>query len=365
MPVDKNSASSSDAERPSFVRQLVADPKRPPKTLLLSGYLGDSSEEGHTRLYFDLELSSYVEISNDDILLQRPMPGGQAPLEASYVWVRRDAALRPSAQAASPGANFLVGQMLPGPTGTVRCTDVGPLCGEGTAFPMCPFPSTPAAGCAVPSTPAAGCQPTTPAVGCAVPSTPAAGCLVTTPAGGCPAPSTPAAGCQTPFSVPVCHTVEYGLCKTMPVLCPTNVARCPTAFERCGGNFAVPQQADQTAQAAPANLPLQTIALCPATIFQPFCPTRTPIQCAPSVVQCAPSVGRICPTDLFGCGQTQIFPRCAPTLPPACSPITFGGGCWPSIVCPSLACPSIACNPQTIPGDPGYGGFGTFGTFGY
>jgi hypothetical protein len=77
----------------SFVGKLVADPRQPPNTLLLTGFLGASSDEGHTRLYFDPQLSDYVEIPDDAILHKQDVPAGLSPLGASYVWVRRDATL--------------------------------------------------------------------------------------------------------------------------------------------------------------------------------------------------------------------------------------------------------------------------------
>src|SRR4051794_12521678 len=76
-----------------FINRLVPDPANPPNTILLSGFLGASSEDGHTRLYFDAQLSSYVEIPNEGILHSQPMPAEQSPLGGSYVWIQRDAEL--------------------------------------------------------------------------------------------------------------------------------------------------------------------------------------------------------------------------------------------------------------------------------
>ena len=52
-------------------------PTNPPNTVMLSGYVGASSEDGHTRLYFDMELSSYVDIPNDAILHREPLEARQ------------------------------------------------------------------------------------------------------------------------------------------------------------------------------------------------------------------------------------------------------------------------------------------------
>ena len=79
--------------RAPFVAKLVADPKAPPDTVLLSGFLGASSDPGHTRLYFAAQLANYVEIPDDAILHEQEMPKEASPLGGSYVWVKRDAQL--------------------------------------------------------------------------------------------------------------------------------------------------------------------------------------------------------------------------------------------------------------------------------
>src|SRR5689334_15543080 len=45
------------SQQPAFVTALVKDPNQPPDVLLLTGYLGASSEKEHTRLYLDPSLS--------------------------------------------------------------------------------------------------------------------------------------------------------------------------------------------------------------------------------------------------------------------------------------------------------------------
>ena len=58
----------SPARSADFVAKIVKDPKNPPATVMLTGFLGASSEPEHTRLYFDPHLSTYVEIPDDAIL---------------------------------------------------------------------------------------------------------------------------------------------------------------------------------------------------------------------------------------------------------------------------------------------------------
>jgi hypothetical protein len=73
-----------------FVSRLVSDPAKPPQTTLLSGYVGASDEEGHTRIYFDPQLSDYVDVATEDVLHTEPA-GGTGPLSPTLVWIRRDA----------------------------------------------------------------------------------------------------------------------------------------------------------------------------------------------------------------------------------------------------------------------------------
>jgi len=55
------------------------------ETLLLSGFLGPSSEKEHTRLYFDADLGQYVEIPNEAILYSQQIPKESSLLGGAYV----------------------------------------------------------------------------------------------------------------------------------------------------------------------------------------------------------------------------------------------------------------------------------------
>jgi hypothetical protein len=76
-----------------FVGKVVKDPKQPPDTLLLTGFLGKSSEDGHTRLYFDPELKNYVEIPQDAIQHWQEIPKETSPLGGYHVWIDPNAEL--------------------------------------------------------------------------------------------------------------------------------------------------------------------------------------------------------------------------------------------------------------------------------
>jgi hypothetical protein len=98
--------------RNDFVSKIVKDPKNPPNAVMLTGFVGTSSEKGHTRVYFDANLSSYVEIPNDAILHTQEV-GAESSLGGTYVWVKRDAELiYGSAATARPKGKFLEGPIV-------------------------------------------------------------------------------------------------------------------------------------------------------------------------------------------------------------------------------------------------------------
>src|SRR4029453_9969983 len=76
-----------------FVRDIVSDPKNVPDVMLLYGYLGASSEEGHERLYLTPDLAHYVEVPKSAILHRMPAPKEQDPHGGVTLWVNKGAAL--------------------------------------------------------------------------------------------------------------------------------------------------------------------------------------------------------------------------------------------------------------------------------
>lgn len=139
-----------------FVARIVKDPKNPPDTLMLQGYLGASSEEGHTRIYFDVHLASYAEIPNDAILHTLDAPEADS-LAATSVWIKREAVLiYGPAGSSRPKGTFLEGAIMqtymPGAAATAPqafypslfqpCPSGHPSCGDHTlAAPQAFFPS--------------------------------------------------------------------------------------------------------------------------------------------------------------------------------------------------------------------------------
>src|SRR5947209_8313487 len=127
------------ARNADFIGRVVKDAKNPPETRLLTGWLGDAAEEGYRRLYTDAELSAYVDIPADAILHTEPIRDSQ-PAGGVFVWVQRDATLKPGGSASSRAARFLQGQVQqdfasgssPEQAG-LRCVTQVP-CGEPTGF---------------------------------------------------------------------------------------------------------------------------------------------------------------------------------------------------------------------------------------
>jgi len=87
MPADEQTKVRLD----QFTSRVVPDPKNPGDALLITGFLGASSEPEHTRIYFDASLTRYVDAATSDILHTEPLPKEQSPLGGSYIWLKRDA----------------------------------------------------------------------------------------------------------------------------------------------------------------------------------------------------------------------------------------------------------------------------------
>ena len=282
---------------PEFVSQIVKDPNKHVEVLLLSGFVGPSSEKEHTRLYFDPELSQYVEIPNKAILHSQQMGPETSPLGGVYLWIARDAQLvqgkagterakakffeGPIAQGAAGGGAPALPITVPAPI----CTGIGPHCG-GTQGPPCPThvatacppcPTHVATGCPpCPTHVATPCPPCTPTV-------PATHCCLTQPVTHCG----PCTHVQTPCIVctPVTHCGPCTLadCPTQPVLCHPTVVNCPVQTAICGAG-------------EEAGFPGGPLTVPPAicTGIAPACPTLHCTPTCPTQINCTP----LCPTHV-------------------------------------------------------------------
>jgi hypothetical protein len=95
-----------------FTSKVVPDPKNPGEVLLITGFLGASSEAEHTRIYWDASLSTYVDAKTTDIVHSEPLSKEQSPLGGSYLWVKRDAQVYFGAGGQSAKGKFFEGPLM-------------------------------------------------------------------------------------------------------------------------------------------------------------------------------------------------------------------------------------------------------------
>jgi hypothetical protein len=339
-----------------FIAKIVKDPKNPPETLMLTGFIGASSEEGHTRLYSDAGLGNYVEIPNDAIL--HTEPAGDDGLGASYVWIKRDAVLiHGPAGSQRPKGTFLEGPIMqqhlgaaaPAPGGNPRSDFVA--CNSWICPPTPNCPKSDFAHCAswiCPPTPHAHCPPSLPLLCMTVhcPPTPHAHCPPSLPLlcmtaqctvppqcphlsvpphcptvpPICPHPSLPPM-CPLPTHPPVCPLLSA------PPNCPT-VGACPSiACQSIACHPGEGQAAGLEAVAAPVSAICVTAIACP-TLPQ-ICGIVPPSHFGPCLTQ-QPH----CVTVFIPCPTRQ--PHC-PTLWHPCPTHQFH---CPSVV---MICPTVVC----------------------
>jgi hypothetical protein len=245
-----------------FIASLVKDPKAPPDVLMLTGYLGASSEDAHTRLYLDPHLGSYVEIPDAAILHRQPVE--QDALGASHVWIERDAQLT-YGPARAPRAK---GTFLEGPI--MQAHMAGALAAAAAAPPVTPA---------------------------------------------CPQPG-PLTLIGCPSHAIACPTHQFVICHSLDPVCPATVGfGCPVSANVKGCTFvctpACPTHQGCTPACPthqPAFCPTHNVHLCPPTPFvKCLCVHTAPPTCV------VPSQG--CPTEVKGC--TVVF---CPTNPALCHP---------------------------------------------
>ncbi len=89
---DKGSNEQHDIKLDEFIAKAVPDPKNPGDVVLVSGFLGASSEPERTRIYWDASLNNYVDVKTSDIVHSEAIPKEQSSgLGGSHIWLKRDA----------------------------------------------------------------------------------------------------------------------------------------------------------------------------------------------------------------------------------------------------------------------------------
>jgi hypothetical protein len=361
----------------SFIRHIVTDPKNVPDVMLLTGYLGASSEEAHERLYLSADLTNYVEIPNTAILHQAPLPKEQDAHGGVTLWVRKDAALQyKMAPAAQALANYFAGAIQAGPQGAPRGAGaaVGPRatigvhCATFNCSLHCPTEITPcinthANTCFCPVTHACPsqnqlCQSQGACtyVGCGASLACTQGLLC----GGVAAAAVGAGLGGTTERTPCLNTHAVACNHPLTALCASNACQSPNVCTL--GNQPGCQTAGCLSFAQVYCRDLQGV-----TVGGPACGVTLPNVCQIASAACTVA-GPGCQSVHVGtcflqCNPTRFQPQCPYpteicTLPPGCHitnavncPVASGPACPQA----SLACPqqSLACG-----GFPGQGGFG-------
>lgn len=346
-----------------FVTKVVKDPKQPPDTILLTGYVGESSEEGHSRIYFDPQLTQYVEVPHDAVLHTQPIPKENSSLGGYHIWIKRDAELIHG----KVGPERTKARFFEGPIGAQAAAAHGagiPV----TALPPC-HPLTAATACVCPITinplhcpthspelcpthapllcpthiplhcpthqPGVVCPPSPPPLLC--PHTPLHGCP--TPPVLCPTPTVLAQHCTQACPTNPAHCVTQ-TCPSVHIPCQT-VPACPSGFV-CGiqgGGFGGDPAAGRAGFVQHGggfpSVPCPTaIPVCHITL-PPACQISQPLGCHFSQVP-------VCHiTQLPGCHITQA-PVCLVTQDPICHVTQAPPLCHLTPFCPlTPACPSI------------------------
>lgn len=289
----------------SFVERIVTDPNNVPDVMLLYGYTGASSEEGHERLYFGTDLAKYVEVPTDAILHRVAAAREQDPYGGMTLWVRKDAALihklAPGAQAL---AHFFAGAIqaqgaapaAPMPENPAL-TFGGPVCGV-TLPAFCPVATAACTRdtCGAACTVGPACNVTQNSCGVA--------CTIGGPVCGVTLP----AFCQV--ATAACTRDTCGIACTHPVLCQVATAACTR--DTCG----VACTAAGPCITRGADCPTQA-ATCACTEIG--CPTDITPCINTHAVTCGacPSVIAACQSVAFGCqsvGADCTFIGCGHTL---------------------------------------------------
>ncbi|MFA0963544.1 hypothetical protein AB9P05_17200 [Roseivirga sp. BDSF3-8] len=86
----KSQSGRQSVKLDDFIGKIIANPGQPEAFELLSGFVGESSENDHVRLYEDISLKKFMDIPNSGILHTAPIPERISPMGGSYLWVKKD-----------------------------------------------------------------------------------------------------------------------------------------------------------------------------------------------------------------------------------------------------------------------------------
>lgn len=89
-----NPEGQQELRQDELVDRLMPDPSQPQSLTVLSGFLGQSPQEGHWRLYLTLTLDKYVEIPEEDIVHSQSLGPEQSAVGGTIIWVRSTSPLQ-------------------------------------------------------------------------------------------------------------------------------------------------------------------------------------------------------------------------------------------------------------------------------
>ena len=138
------------ATKKSFVDALVKDPSKLPNHSSVTGWVGSSDKEKVTRLYTDVNLSSFIEVPNDIIEHKEEIKSEIIDQKKSILWIDNRNIEKLNIGGATPLSPFpLPTSPFPLPTQFGPCggTGFGPGCSPPTQGPPCPPLTTVGPGC--------------------------------------------------------------------------------------------------------------------------------------------------------------------------------------------------------------------------
>jgi len=343
----EKSENKASLKQDDLIAKLVKDPKAPPDALLLSGLVGASSEEGHSRLYLN-GLDDYVEIPNDAILHTQEIPKDQSPLGGSLVWIKSDAELIHG----KVGPHRLKARFLEGRIQQefVRGqAAAGFAAAQGFQQPSVGCLTLPACSVNAPNCPTTDFACTVVGLNC-----PSQQGICTAFDPNCNPPTQQFPCAQTPFcpptQTPACPTHHPGCtvdiracintvnpqCQIVSANCPTptcpthHVIACTIGGPACG--ITGPQCPVVSAFCPTPACPTHNQLACRPSIVVAQCPTLQLVHCpVPSVqrLHCGPSVVEICPTLRLDCVPSQGIHLCPSHPAILCGAASGGFGCVP------------------------------------
>ena len=97
-----------------FIEKVRPNPKSTDALVLLQGYLGQSDLSDHVRIYFNPELSDFIELPEREICYAEPVKSEEDALGGSRLWVRKTAVFTTGDPAHTNRAksSFLEGDLL-------------------------------------------------------------------------------------------------------------------------------------------------------------------------------------------------------------------------------------------------------------